>query len=264
MDKSAFINDFISMGMAAFFGDTKKDVFERHIVECLCDIYGRDKVKAVYEARDEAGFINLLHTFGMDKNLYDNLLRDMNKYESFRRENEKDPSVKSDLASKIEVTLIQMFLYKCLLLEPTLEEICHFENNLLNNFEIIKLHFNTSLSPCRTREIWEKKKKMLQDNVELVEIKPKYLDDFTYAKFGTSLKEVKKMDYRMVDELNNYINSKMAITVEDEKPRRRTSDFKLTRNTVLSSGNGFVDALLIAGVIATEISIALIYLFLHL
>ena len=264
MDKSVFINGFISMGMASFFGNTKADIFERHIVECLCDIYGLDRVKAVYNAKDEAGFVNLLHTFGMSKTLYDDLLRDMNKYENFKSENSRDLSVKSDIASKIEVTVIKMFLYKCLLVEPSLEEISHFENDLLNNFEVIKLHFNTSLSPSRTREIWEKKKRMLQDNVELVEIKPKYLDEFTYAKFGTSLKDVKKMDYRMVEELNNYINSKLEITVSEEKPKRSLSDLKLTRNTVLSSGNGFVDALLIAGVIATEISIGLIYLFLHM
>lgn len=267
MDKTVFINDFISMGMASYFGNTKTDIFECHIVECLCDIYGRDRIKAVYDARSEAGFVSLLHTFGMSRNLYDNLLRDMNKYEKFREENKKDPSVKSDMASKIETTIITMFLYKCLLVEPSLEEISHFENNLLNNFEVIKLHFNTSLSPSRTREIWDKKKKMLQDNVELVEIKPKYLDEFTYAKFGTSLKDVKKMDYRMVEELNSYITSKLEVSAEEEnkaRPKTKLSDIKLSRNTVLSSGNGFVDAILIAGIIATEMSIGLIYLFLHM
>ena len=47
---------------------------------------------------------------------------------------------------------------------------------------VIKLHFNTSINPNKTRELWEKKKKILSDNVELIEIKPKYLDEFTYAR----------------------------------------------------------------------------------
>jgi len=155
-----------------------------------------------------------------------------------------------------------MFLYKCLLFEPTLEEISHFENNLLNNFEIIKMHFNTSINPNKTREIWDKKKKMLTESVELIEIKPEYLDEFTYAKFGTSLSDVKKMDYRMVEELNKYIKSKIEITGE-VVPKIKQEKFSI-KNTVLSSGNGFVDALLIAGVIATEISVALIYMFLKM
>ena len=74
-------------------------------------------------------------------------------------EHQKEPSIKSDIASKIEVSIIIMFIYKCLLIEPTLEEISHFENNLLNNFEMIKFHFSTSLNPNRTRDIWDKKKR---------------------------------------------------------------------------------------------------------
>lgn len=263
MNKLVFINNFISMGMASYFENTKKDIFEGHVIECLSDIYGRNKMKAIYDARDEAAFISLLHVYGMQRSLYDNLLRDMMKYEAFMEENRRDPSVKSDIASKIEVTIITMFLHKCLLVAPSLEEISHFENDLLNNFEVIKLHFNTSLSPGRTREIWNKKKSMLTDNVKLVEIKPEYLDDFTYAKYGTSLKDVKKMDYRMVRELNSYIESKQSLEVENDQKKKKSIP-KLNKQTVLSSGNGFVDALLIAGIIATEMSIGLIYLFLNM
>lgn len=263
MNETIFINDFISMGMKSYFGKTQSDIFEKHVVECLCDIYGVDKIRSAYESKDEGTFTNLIHTYGLSKTVYDNFLRDTVKYENFRRENEENPAVKSDIASKLEIALIMMFLYKCLLVEPTLEELSHFENDLLNNFEIIKLHFNTSLNPNKTREFWDKKKRMLEDNVELVEIKPEYLDEFTYAKFGTSLNDVKKMDYRMVEELNKYIKSKMALTVEEQTPPKRAIG-KITRNTVLSTGNGFVDALMVASIIATEISIALIYLFLHM
>ncbi len=105
---------------------------------------------------------------------------------------------------------------------------------------------------------------MLTDNVELIEIKPEYLDEFTYAKFGTSLKDVKKMDYRMVKELNDYIKSKMTVSIPEDRPKDKFSLSNINKRTVLSSGNGYVDGLLIAGIIATEISIGLIYLFLHM
>lgn len=263
MNESVFINDFISRGMLSYFDGRKDNVFEAHIIECLCHIYGRDRMKATYDDRSETEFITLLHIFGMSKSLYDNLLRDMVKYEQFREEYKQDPSLKTDLASKIEITLITMFLYRCLIIQPSLEDLGHFENDLLNNFEIIKLHFNTSINPSSTREIWNQKKRMLVDNVELVEIKPEYLDDATYAKYGTSLKDVKKMDYRMVEELNSYIKAKsMSVSVEDNNKKIDLSSL-LSNKTVLSSGNGMVDALLVAAVIATEVSIGLIYMFLH-
>lgn len=263
MGETVFINDFISIGINDYFSNRTSNFFEAHIIECLCDIYGYEALKSVCLQKDEAGFISLIHKYGLSRNMYDNFLRDMIKYEKFKEDNSNDPSLKSDIASKIEVAVITMFLYKCLLIEPSLEEISHFENDLLNNFAIIKLHFNTSLNPNRTRDVWDKKKHMLTDNVELVEIKPEYLDEFTYAKFGTSLQDVKKMDYRMVEELNKYIKSKQTIVVEDI-PKRKIPNEGLFKNTILSTGNGYVDALLIAGIIATEISIGLIYLFLHI
>lgn len=265
MSGTVFINDFISKGMAEYFTMRTASTFESHIIECLADIYGFDNLKSVYDSKNEGTFATLLYRYGFPSDKYDNFLRDTIKYEKFVLENAKDPSVKSDIASKVEASLITMFLYKCLLIEPSLEEISHFENNLLNNFAMIKYHFNTSLNPNRTREIWDKKKRMLEDNVELVEIKPKYLDAFTYAKFGTSIEEVKKMDYRMVEELNKYIESKQEespIVAPKRIPAKKGINF--FKNTALSTGNGYVDALLIAGIIATEMSLGLIYLFLHM
>ncbi len=265
MSETVFINDFISAGMFDYFVGKKSNTFESHIVECLADIYGEEKLRRVYEAKDEAGFANLLHTYGLSHSKYDTFLRDTIRFGKFKMEHQKEPSIKSDIASKIEVSIIIMFIYKCLLIEPTLEEISHFENNLLNNFEMIKFHFSTSLNPNRTRDIWDKKKRMLTDNVELIEIKPEYLDEFTYAKFGTSLQDVKKMDYRMVTELNSYIKEKMeSITIDQPVNKKPKSRKEMFMKTAVSTGSGFADAILIAAIIATEMSIGLIYLFLHL
>lgn len=261
MEQSNFINEFVSLGMYDYFNGLRENVFERHIVECLCDIYGKESIKRLYENNQENEFAILIHRYGLAPNVYDNFLRDTAKYVKFKQENALDPSKKSNIASAIESSIISMFLYKSLMIEPTLEELSHFENDLLNDFSIIKLHFNTSLNPNMTREIWEKKKKILADNVELIEIKPKYLDEFTYTRFGTSLKDVKKMDYRMVEELNNYILAKLNSVPNDDNDDKKSS---MIGTTIISSGNGFVDALLITAIIATEMSIGLIYLFLNM
>lgn len=263
MYESVFINPFISLGCSDFFDKESNASFEAHVIECLCDIYGKDKVKEIYVAKDEARFASLLHVYGLSQNIYDSFLRDTLKYLKFMDEKRQEPSLKSDIASKVEVSIISMFIYKCLLIEPTVEEISHFENDLLNNFEIIKQHFNNSLNPNRTRDVWDKKKKMLTDNVELIEIKPTYLDEFTYAKYGINLADVKRMDYRMVDQLNSFIKEKQA-SLEVENPKDKKNFKGPILKTAVTSGSGFVDALLIASIIATEMSIGLIYLFLHM
>lgn len=262
MMENVFINEFLSKGFDSFFNKKDTASFEGHITECLCDIYGLDALKNIYDTKNEAAFTNLMRSYGLAINIYDTFLGNTTKYETFQKEHEQNPALKTDITSKIEISVITMFIYKCFLVEPTLEEISHFENNLLNNFEIIKLHFNITTEPNRTREVWAKKKRLLDDNVELIKIVPNYLDEQTYQKYGTSLEEVQKMDYRMVSELNSYIESKQSLEVtNDTKENKKLNIFT---NTVLTSGNGYVDALLIASIIATGISTALIYIFLHM
>lgn len=261
MEQNVFINKFIELGMTDYFENKSVNNFEKHIIECLCDIYGHDSIKKCYDNRNENDFKNLLLTYGMNQNIYDNFLRDTTKFEKFKSDREQNPALKSDIASTIESELITMFLFKCFIEEPSMEDLGHFENDLLNNFSIIKMHFNSSINPNKTREIWEKKKKILSSNVELFEIKPDYLDEFTYARFGVNINDVKKMDYNMVNELNSYIQLKLD-EQKDTIPKDKKN--RWSANTIVTSGNGFVDALLIVAIIAAEMSIGVIYLFLHM
>ena len=74
-----------------------------------------------------------------------------------------------------------------------------------------------------------------------------------------SYDDVKDMDYRMINKLNDYIKNKLE---SNNVPTAIKQRFRI--NSVLTSGSGAVDALLIIAIIATEISIGLIYLFLHM
>ena len=261
MKEKYFINEFVTLGLQSFFNNDSENPFERHVIECLVDIYGKEKLKRIYDEKNESKFIDMIYSYKVSHKVYDNFLRDTFKFEDYKREKVMNSTLKTDVACSIEISLITMFLHKSIIMQPSLEEISHFENNLLNDFSIIKFHFNNSLNPNHTREAWEKKKKILYTNVELEEIKPEFLDEFTYARFGIDIENVKDMDNKMVLELNKYIKNKLLVveseTVEKTKP-------KLTANTVISSGNGYVDALLMIGIIATEFSIGLIYLFLNL
>ncbi len=260
MEEKVFINDFINFGMHEFFYGDGVFSFEKHIIECLVHIYGKKTLKAIYDSKDENAFAETMAKYGIKPSVYDNFLRDTTKYWKFKSEKEQNPALKTDVTSAIEIELVTLYIQRCLSYTPTSEDLQGFESELLNDFEAIKFHFNTSIEPNKTREFWEKKKKILSDDIELVEIKPEYLDEFTYSRFGVKLEDVKKMDYRMVDELNKYIKEKIKADENDNKKTRKESPNK---DTIITSGNGFVDALLIVSIIATEISIGLIYYFLN-
>ena len=256
MQDKQFINDFLSIGMYDFFYGTNKS-FERHIVECLSDIYGKNEIKTLYDNHDTDGFQRLIYKYMLKNTVYENFLRDTIRYEEFKKEKEQNPNTKTDIASNIEISIISMFITRYILENPSLETITIFENNLLNNMDIVKFHQENSKKPTCTKELWESKKKILTSDIELVELKPNYLDKSLYEKFGIDFENVKKMDYRMVEELNRYIIENKDKQVKD-LPKN-----KWFNKTILSSGNGHVDKLLMAAIIATELSILIIYLFLH-
>lgn len=262
MEEKLFVNEFLTIGMQDYFYKSNATSFERHIIECMTDIYGKEELKALFESRDENKFEELLKSNGFKSNMYTNFIDACNKYESFKIENAKNPAIKSDRASNVEISVISMYLCKFIISTPTLESLSHFENDLLNDFSIIKMHFNTSLNPNKTREYWNQKKHILSNNYDLFEVLPEYLDEFTYAKFGVKLEAVKKMDAKMVEKLNNYIKDKIN-EEESQAESKGKQKTKINGNTVLSSGNGYVDALMIVSIIVTEIAIGLIILFLN-
>ena len=261
MASNLFINEFMTVGMNDYFYSDSTSSFERHIIECLVDICGAANIKKCFDDRDENAFYSLLTKYCTPTDLYNQLLHNCVNFEKYKKNNSVQRG--NVYASYIEIILIKMFLRKSVMKTPSLEEVSHFENDLLNNFEMIKWHLSNSDNPNRTREEWNLKKRILESDVELIEIKPQYLDAFTYAKYGADLEKVKQMDYRMVNELNAYIQERIF---EDQKKEASESQNqkRLKLNTAVSSGNGFVDALLIVSIIATELSVGLIYLFLHL
>ncbi len=72
MGENRFVNDFLSLGMSSFFKKDKVNIFEAHVVECLCDIYGIEKIKRAYETSDDLFFTTTVHMYGFTRTLYDN------------------------------------------------------------------------------------------------------------------------------------------------------------------------------------------------
>ena len=179
---------------------------------------------------------------------------------NIRKASKPNPNIKTDILSNIDVNLIKMYEFMSAFVDITEAQLSGFETSMLKNFEVTKMHFNYSNDPKRVENFYKQERNKIGNRVQLTEQRVELLDDITYSKFGVSIDDVKNMDYRMVNKLNNYINDRIAQGIDAVTPPKK----KLRFNSVLSSGNGFVDVLLILGIIATEISIGLIYMFLHI
>lgn len=255
MDNVVFVNQFITNGLTSYINGSNDHIFEKHVIEILCHIYDRNSLIQAFEDKNEKIFSHIIESYGFPHNLYVSFLDYTAGYLSYLELGEG----KTDTIEKIENLLIKMYKFKSAILTLTEEDKNTFENLLLKNFEVKKLIFDQCLNPNKIEEIWNSEKKKLDNRVIFEEVKPDLLDEFTYAKFGVSKKDVEKMDYRMIARLNEYIESKLSNQEEDTKKPE-----KINLNTFVTSGNGFVDALLIVAIIAAEISVGLIYLFLHI
>ena len=254
-----FINEFITLGLDSYFNKNDDNIFEKHIIECLFYIYGKDFIKLVYDKCCEETFICEIRKYDLPAFIYSNLLGDMLKYEEFKKSYESGKALKTDVVGKIESKIITMFKYKTMFVNTSLEEINKFETLLLKDFEIKILRYNFSLDPDETNKLWNKEKKNIINSVELKRVNVDFLDPYLYVKYGTTYENVSKMDYRMVQRLNEYIENSEAMNKESKIEKRKD-----LLHIPLTSGYKALDALIISSVIVTELSLGAIILFLNL
>ena len=247
-----FINEFITIGLNDYFNDLKAVSFEKHVIECICDIYGKEEIKKVFLTKDQNAFIDIIKSFGYPDNYFTRFLSYTIEYEKFKETLKTNPEAKTNILSRIEAELITMFSYKWMLDKVTDADIERFEKDLLNDFEVIRMKFNHSMDPNIIKTIWSKQKHDLQNSISLNKAETSFLETAVYKKFDLNKEDVQKMDYRMVEQLNKSITDKLKEAPEEivKKPFRQ--------KFVLSSGNGFVDILMMVSIIGTIASIGII------
>lgn len=246
-----FINEFINTGLYDYFNDLKSVSFEKHVIECICDIYGKEEIKKAFLTKDQNMFIDLIKSFGYPDNYYTRFLGYTMDYIKFKDEMKTNPEAKTNVLSRIEAELITMFSYKWMLDKVSPADIERFEKDLLSNFEVIRLNMNHSIDPNIIRTIWEKQKHDIQNSISLKKEEASFLETGVYQKFDLDINDVKQMDYRMVNQLNKSIIDKLKEPEEEVKK-------SFQQKFVLSSGNGFVDILMMVSIIGTIASIGII------
>ncbi len=253
-----FINEFLTIGFNDFINKTKNNIFEDYVIACLYAIYGQSLIEA-YIQKQTNMFEKIIKKYKLNQSVYEDFMDNLIAYEGFKKSLMTNPIQKTEILSNIQTDLIKMLKYKTVFESITDAQIAGFESIFLNDQEIKKYTFNYSNDPNKVLKYYKNEKRNFSEDIILEEEKPNLLDEFTYARFGVSYDDVKDMDYRMINKLNDYIKNKIEV---DKVPNAIKQKFRI--NSVLTSGSGAVDALLIIAIIATEISIGLIYLFLHM
>lgn len=260
--ENIFINPAIEYGIANYLnyqenGNCKNAyIFEMYVIKALCIIYGEKSVILPYKIDNEKAFKCNLLMYDLKESDMELFIKYMNDYYEYMR-HIKDVNKPTDLIMKIETILIEMINRRGKKHAFTPEEFAEFDtifNPLNGNLKKIKslVASNSGLIV----NIWNNKKEELSNTqLHLMAINPNLLHPSMYSKYGYEIKEIALMSQDAIEEVNRCI-------VEEETKNNLLSQEKTIKTNkfriVLTSGNGFVDKLMLLSIIATEIMVGLI------
>ena len=257
MNNKIFINDSISSGISNYLliksgkDYDKSHIFEVYIIRCLCKIYGDINILNPYRIDNEYSFKSNLIVYGLKVNEMEEFISLMNEYSKWLN-SEKNVG-KTDITSKIEICLINMIMVRNKAKKFTNEEIEFFDKY----FDPINNNFAT-LHNLITKDIniipmyWNRKKTTLNTNLEFKKIRHDLLSSQTYDKYGIKKDDISKMSEDKVKNINNKI-------IEKEKEESKRSKKFNPKNIIITSGNGFVDTLMLLCIMTTEIVIGIMF-----
>lgn len=235
--------------------------FKVVVLELLACIYGEIDIINPYILKNEQSFLQNITRFGYSKEEYEEFKKEFLNYYKIEEEN-KTLSLKKYNPYFIEVQkrLIDMFFEKRKSYKVSLEEEEKFFNLLYTSkvTNPLKSSYNF-LTAKDIREVegyyYDKKE------IEEEEKKPKkanVLNLEAYEILDYSLTEIANMDAESVDKINGNVYSFFDIDEDDENKtdllNMAVYNYK-KYNSRLTSGNGYVDILLVMGIVVTGILI---------
>lgn len=252
---NSFINDSISFGISNYMlikqgkDYDKAHIFEVYVVRCLCKIYGDLNIINPYRIGNENSFKSNLIMYGLKVNQMEEFISLMDDYSKWL--NSEKQVGKTDITSKIEIILVNMIIERNKNIKFSNEEIMFFDKY----FDPVNNNFAT-LHNLITKDIsivpmyWNRKKSLLDGNIKFKLIRNDLLSSSLYNKYGLDKTEVEKMSEEKVRNINNRI-------IEKEREDNKRSKKFIPKNIIITSGNGFVDTLMLLSIMTTEIMIGI-------
>lgn len=238
------------------------------VIRLLVSMYSElDLLNPIMTANAEALKENLTK-FGYKKEDLNLFFDNLQSFYNIDRENE-NLSVRKDnpYFVNIQKQLIDMLICKKMNFHLTEKEVIEFYSLLYTSAtkNPLRISYNF-LTANNMLEVEEYFKKEMKENVKVVESKEKnILNIKAYEILNYSLDAINKMSSEQIDQVNhqvyNYFQIRENAINKEYLLEKAIEDFERQRNKI-TSGNGYVDILLVMGGICTAIMLLSILTFL--
>jgi len=234
------------------------------VIRMLINIYGELDIINPFQIKSETALDSNLSKFGFTKAQIDDFKRLIDGF--YRIEKKNMTSIKKETNIyfiEVQKKLIDMFDLKRLSFGITDSEQKEFFDLLYTpgTSNALRLSYNF-LNAENIYEIAEYYKTVMEKKIVEEKEKKNLLSFETYKMFGIGIADLSKMNEGEVDSLNSEIYKSLDISEnainKDYLLEEKIKAFRMQNNKV-TTGNGYVDILLIMSVIVTTIMIVVIF-----
>ncbi len=270
MEGNVFVNHAIHMAIEKYLKNKNTPDSEEFqsflvvVIRILILIYGELDIINPYRTQNEknlGGFDANLKKFGLSDAALEEFKSQCLEYEK----NEQNPDLLKFNFIKIQRILVDMFLFKKLHVLISDEELANFRTLLYsqNDPNAIKLALYNRLTPNSTEIMDYLNSKLFEQkhNFVLTEYKDIALDKEAYQLAGYNSVEVLNMSDQEILNINNKVYHFFRIKDTDLNKKKRLEsaiEYYKKYGNAITSGNGYVDMLLLSSVVATGLMIAII------
>lgn len=261
VNENYFINEAIDIAMNKYIKIKSSGLnisavnLDVNIISLLCTIFDENDLINAYINKNEDIFNNILTKYNFPKERLNEFYQKMEELYIW----EKEYNNKTNLITEIHKYIIAMINYK--------NEVTEISDRDLKNYEKFMYLSGTrdfynkinSINPDEIKEYWQQIKSHLQVKIQVNRASPTLLTQEQYESFGINHSEVKALDDSQKDRLNKLIlqkeleNNEVSGGITNQK--ENVLQYVLNPKNV-TSGAGFVDKLLLLGIIATISMIA--------
>lgn len=257
-----FINPAIENGIKSYLlykegkGYPAIYTYEMNVIKTLAVIYGEKSILLPYKIDNERAFECNLLMYDLKESDMLNFIKYLNMYYEFMQ-NYKSEKKATGLTNEIEKILIEMIIKRGKRKVYTKEELAEFDK-IFNPIEgnLKKLKSLISTNNGLIARAWETNKYELSNTqLRMIAINPNLLDSQLYNKYGYNIATIASLSEEEIENINH------TITIEENreiKVPEKINIFQRGNRIVFSTGNGFVDKLMLLSIIATELMIGMV------
>lgn len=267
MEGNVFVNEAISKAIADYIKFKERpDRGEFHsflvvVIRTLVLIYGELDIVNPYRTNNVVGFDTNLKKFGCSGEVLEEFKRQMLAF----FQNSENETMERELFVSIEKTLIDLFALRKKSVDVTEEEVNQFKSLLYlkNDANSYKNELYMKYTPNSDILLYYLNNKLFEvkHNFTFTEFKDVALSAEAYQLAGFNAAQVMHLKDEEIENINNKVYHFFRIKDNDLNKRGRLDEairyYKKYGNTI-TSGNGYVDLLLLMSVIATGLMLVVV------